>query len=99
MDFLCLKILKRKKSGFTLIELLVVIAIIGILSTVVISSLNSTRGRGKDTNRLSDVKQIEKALDLYYMDYGYYPKRRAAHTEVALDSCGGLFLGVVLLIA
>lgn len=36
-----------KKNGFTLLELLVVIAIIGILSAVILASLNSTKGKGR----------------------------------------------------
>jgi len=54
------------KRGFTLIELLVVIAIIGILSSVVLASLNSARQKGRDARRISDVKQVQLALELFY---------------------------------
>ncbi|HEY4487964.1 MAG TPA: type II secretion system protein, partial [Candidatus Paceibacterota bacterium] len=54
------------KAGFTLIELLVVIAIIGILSSVVLASLNSARKKGRDAARLAAVKQLQLALELYY---------------------------------
>jgi general secretion pathway protein G len=59
--------------AFTLIELLVVMAIIGILSAVVLTSLNSARQRGRDARRISDIKQIQLALDLYYDSRSYYP--------------------------
>jgi len=62
-----------KNKGFTLIELLVVVAIIGILASVVLASLNSAREKSRDARRLSDVKQIQTALSLYYDKYGTYP--------------------------
>lgn len=62
-----------KNKGFTLIEVLVVIAIIGILSSVVLSSLNGARVKSRDAKRISDLKQIQIALNLYYSDNGHYP--------------------------
>jgi len=61
------------KQGFTLIELLVVIAIIGILSSVVLASLNSAREKSRDARRVSDIKQLQLALELYFDDNGTYP--------------------------
>ena len=60
-------------KGFTLIELLVVIAIIGILSSVVLASLNTARQKGRDARRISDLKQIQLALELYYDSNQFYP--------------------------
>ena len=53
-------------KGFTLIELLVVVAIIGILSSIVLASLNNARKKGRDARRIADVKQLQLALELYY---------------------------------
>jgi len=54
------------KKGFTLIELLVVIAIIGILSSVVLVSLNSARNKGKDSRVISSVQQTRTILESNY---------------------------------
>ena len=60
--------------GFTLIELLVVIAIIGLLSSVVLASLNTARAKARDARRLSDLHQIQNALEFYASDNaGSYP--------------------------
>ena len=64
---------KNSKKGFTLIELLVVIAIIGILSSVVLASLNSARRKGRDARRVADIQQMQLALELYFDANRQYP--------------------------
>lgn len=56
----------KKSKGFTLIELLVVIAIIGILASVVLASMNRARQQARDARRVSDIKQLQLALELYF---------------------------------
>ena len=57
---------KIRSRGFTLIELLVVIAIIGILSAVVLASLNTARGKGQDAAVQSDLDGIRTEAEIYY---------------------------------
>ena len=64
---------EKSGKGFTLIELLVVIAIIGVLSSVVIASLNTARTKARDAKRITEVKQLMVALELYYDENGHYP--------------------------
>lgn len=69
--------IKKKlfSRGFTLIELLVVIAIIGVLATVVLASLNTARRKSRDARRISDIKQLQLALELHFdgAGAGNYP--------------------------
>ena len=67
------------KKGFTLIELLVVISIISLLSSVVLASLNVARLKGREAQRMANVKNLESALELYYDANGNYP----AHNPLA----------------
>lgn len=70
-----------KPAGFTLIELLVVIAIIGLLSTLAIVALNNARLKSRDARRISDIKQIQTALELYYNDVSAYPSSLGTKIE------------------
>jgi len=74
----------NKNKGFTLIELLVVIAIVGVLSSVVLVSLNTARMKARDTQRLMDMREFQKALAFYYDKYGQYP----AADSIPLDDGG-----------
>lgn len=67
--------------GFTLIELLVVIAIIGMLSSVVLASLNSARTRSRDARRVQDLTQIRNAIELYADTNKHYPNSNGAWTS------------------
>ena len=80
----------KSKKGFTLIELLVVVAIMGLLATLAVVALNQARSRARDTRRVADVKQIQTALELYYMDSYGYPASIATHVfeDYCLDGTG-----------
>ena len=73
MYSICMNNTSTQSRGFTLIELLVVIAIIGMLSSAVLASLNSARGKARDARRKEDLHQVQNALALYYNTNGAYP--------------------------
>jgi prepilin-type N-terminal cleavage/methylation domain-containing protein len=60
-------------TGFTLIELLLVVGIVSLFSTFLISAMNVYRVSARDAVRLNDVRQIQNALEIYYVTNKGYP--------------------------
>ena len=96
----------KKQSGFTLIELLVVIAIIGLLSSIVLVSLVSSRMKARDAKRIGDVNQLAKAMELFFNSYSSYPTTTNVNTGVlgvfsgiATTCCAPVLAGVLALAA
>jgi prepilin-type N-terminal cleavage/methylation domain-containing protein len=78
---------KLAPRGFTLIELLVVIAIIGILSAVVLASLNTARNKGNDAAVKSNLATIQTQAELDYDTYGNKYDNTASPPGFAAAAC------------
>jgi prepilin-type N-terminal cleavage/methylation domain-containing protein len=74
--------------GFTLIELLVVVAILGVLSAIVLASLNTSRGKGADATVKSQMAATRPQAELFYDANGNKYFIDATH-----DVCGTTAIG------
>jgi prepilin-type N-terminal cleavage/methylation domain-containing protein len=84
----------NRKEGFTLIELLVVIAIIGILSSVVLASLNTARDKGADAAIKGSIGGVRAQAELVYDSVspnsynGVCEDSNVQQAETAADNAG-----------
>lgn len=62
-----------KQKAFSIVELLTVISIIGVLFAIVIGSTTASRSRARDNKRITDLKEIQLGLALYYDVNKAYP--------------------------
>ena len=69
---------KDSQKGFTLIELLVVIAIIGVLSSIVLASLNTARGKGANAAIKGNLANMRAQAEIFYDASGNYGAAWAA---------------------
>jgi general secretion pathway protein G len=71
------KSLKSKRSvgneGFTLTELLVVLGIVALLAALVAPQVVRYLSKARTDTASAQIKNLESALELYYLDIGGYP--------------------------
>ena len=67
----------EQNTGFTLIELLVVLAIVGLIGTMAGVAVMSAREKTRDFKRMSDMTEIQAALEDYFNENNIYPEGAA----------------------
>jgi type II secretion system protein G len=61
------------KAGFTLVELVVVILILAVLAGVLVPRVTDRLASARDSRRMQDIQQVQKAVEQYFLDKTVYP--------------------------
>lgn len=61
-------------AAFTLVELVVVITILAILGTIGFLSLGGYSSNARDSDRVADIVNLSKSLDVSNIAVGSYPQ-------------------------
>lgn len=89
----------QKRNGFSLIEILVAITIIGIVTGVIAMSVSSIQRNTRDSQRETDLRVLQSALQQFYADKNYYPNSDLSAQIAngsALTNCSGEGAGCVV---
>jgi general secretion pathway protein G len=69
-----------RMQGFTLIEMLVVLGIIALLATLVAPQVVKYLGKAKSDTATAQLKNLQGAIELYFLDTGQYPSSKEGLT-------------------
>ena len=76
----------RRQLGFTLLELMIVVAVIAILAIIALPSYSEYIRKGKRSEAMATIGDIEMREERYRADYPTY-----ANTTAATAAAGNLF--------
>jgi general secretion pathway protein G len=65
---------KNMQRGFSLLEVLVSISIIVMIASVLLAGFSAAREKAQDSQRITELRQLKFALELYHNDHGHYPR-------------------------
>lgn len=83
------------KKAFTLIELLIVIAIIGVIVSISFVSFSNVRQKARDTQRIADIKLLQKSLEDYYRNEGSYPDSLTPGQSLVGSSSHAIYIATI----
>jgi prepilin-type N-terminal cleavage/methylation domain-containing protein len=61
------------RRAFTIVELLIVITIIGILLSLLLPAIESSREAARNVQCMNNIKQLSLAATAHLHAYGYFP--------------------------
>ncbi len=82
----------KNKNAFTFVEILVTISILVVLISISIFAFRSTGAESRNTKRVSDIKQIQVALDMYRKESGSFPTTITMGSELKNATTSTVFL-------
>lgn len=85
---------RDQRKAFTVIELLIVVAIMGILTAIVTTNFATSKSKSRDTKRISDIGQIQLALELFFDRCNQYPV--VSGTLPDINAANGCPIGITL---
>ncbi len=91
--------MKTNRKGFTIIELLVSVGIIAILTAIITANFATAKAKSRDAKRVSDIAQLQLALELYFDRCSQYPQLSTGSANnylMSLSAANGCPSGISL---